>query len=64
MRTPSTIILLKMKQVYLFVQGNPMINHFIFICSLKLYGRNEKEIDTFVKTGKRVTGDIGMCFSK
>lgn len=34
------------------------------MCDLKLYGRDEKEINTCVKTTKLVTNAIGMWFGR
>ena len=38
------------------------VNHVLFIDGSKLYGRDDKKIDTLAEAPKFVTDDIGMCF--
>ena len=51
-----------MKQGYSFQKGKRNLNHLLFIDNLKLYGSNQNEINSLVRTVKIVTKDIGMKF--
>ena len=51
-----------MKQGYSFQKGKRNLNHLLFIDNLKLYGSNQNEINSLVRTVKIVTKDIGMIF--
>ena len=59
---PVTIILRTLKQGYSFGKGKERLNHLLFMDDLKLYGSNDKEIDSLVKVVKIVSGGIGMQF--
>ena len=37
-------------------------NHLLFMDDLKLFGKNEREIDSLVKTVQVISKDIGMEF--
>ena len=38
------------------------MNHLLFMDDLKLFGKNEREIDSLVKTVQVISKDIGMEF--
>ena len=45
---PLSLILRKAKAAYEFSGGKVKINHLLFLDELKLYSRNEKELDSLV----------------
>ena len=45
-----------------YVLGNVKVNHLLFMDDLKVVGKNEKEIDSLVKTVEVCSCDIGMEF--
>ena len=47
---PLSVILRKAMAVYEFSESKEKINHFLFTDDLKLYGRSEKRLDSFVQT--------------
>ena len=51
-----------MKQGYSFQKDKNKLNHFLFMDDLKLYGSNQNEIDSLVRTVKIVTKVISMKF--
>jgi len=55
-----TKILRKMRAGY--VLGNVKVNHLLFMDDLKVFGKNEKEIDSLVKTVEVFSCNIGMEF--
>ena len=61
---PLTLVLRRMKQGCSFQKGKSKLNHLLFMDDLKLYGSNQNEIDSLVRTVKIVTMDIGMKFGK
>ena len=42
--------------------GNVKVNHLLFMGDLKVFGKNEKEIDSLIKTVEVFSCDIGMEF--
>ena len=46
---PVTIIFRTLKQGYSFGKGKEKLSHLLFMNDLKLYGSNDKEIDSLVK---------------
>ena len=57
-----TIILRKMKAGYQFGTRRSSINHFLFMDDLKLYAKDEKQLDSLVNTVQIFSLDIGMEF--
>ena len=55
-----TKILRHMRAGYML--GNVKISHLLFMDDLKVFGKNEKEIDSLIKTVEVFSGDIGMEF--
>ena len=58
---PLTSILRKSKPGYKFTSGEK-INYLLFMDDLKLYGENEKALDSLVQTVRIFTSDIRMEF--
>ena len=59
---PLSFILRKVKAGYEFKGQEKMINHPLCTDDLKLYGKNEAQIDSLVKTLQLFGNDIGMEF--
>ena len=59
---PLSLILTKAKAAYEFSESKEKINHLLFMDDLKLYSRNEKGLDSLVKTVPVFSEDIGMEF--
>ena len=59
---PLTKVLRKIKAGYVIKEGNLKVNHLLFMDDLKLFGKNEREIDSLVKTVQVISKDIGMEF--
>ena len=55
-------VLRRMKQGYSFQKGESKLNLLLFMDDLKLYGSNQNEIDSLVRTVEIVTKDIGLKF--
>ena len=58
------MILRKAKAAYEFSGSKEKINHLLFMDDLKLYIRNEKELDSFVQTIRIFSKDIGTKFGR
>ena len=58
------LILRSIKQGYSFPKGETNLNHLLFMNDLKLYGSNQNEIDSVVKTVEIVTKDIAIKFHR
>ena len=56
------MILRKAKTAYEFSGSKEKISHLLFMDDLKLYSRNEKELDSLVQTILIFSKDIGMEF--
>ena len=61
---PLSLILRKAKTAYEFSGSKEKISHLLFMDDLKLYSRNEKELDSLVQTILIFSKDIGMEFGK
>ena len=59
---PLSMVLRKVKAGYNLGKENGTINHLLYMDDLKVYGKNEKEVDTLVNTVRLVSEDIGMQF--
>ena len=59
---PISLILRKAKAAYKFFGSKVKINHLLFMDDLKLYSRNEKELDSLVQTIRIFNKEIGMEF--
>ena len=59
---PLSLILRKAKEAYEFSGSKKKINHLLFLGNLKLYSRNEKELDSLVQTIHVFGVDIRMEF--
>ena len=59
---PLGLILNKCNAAYEFSGSKEKINHLLFKDDLKLYSRNEKELDSLVQTIRIFSKDIGMEF--
>ena len=59
---PLTKVLRKIRAGYVIKEGNLKVNHLLFMDDLKLFGKNEREIDSLVKTVQVISKDIGMEF--
>ena len=60
---PLTLVLRKVKAGYDLGDGNGVINHLLFMDDLKVYGKNQNQVDTLVQTIQVVTTDMQMEFS-
>ena len=47
---------------YQLEKNGAKVNHLLFMDSLKLYGKNDKEIDSLIKTVWQCSEDIKMEF--
>ena len=59
---PLSLLLRKVKASYEWGQGDFNINHLLFMDDLKLFGKNENQIDSLVQTVFVFSQDIGMEF--
>ena len=59
---PLTLVLRKTKVGYDMGKNGLRINHLLFMDDLKLYGKNESQIDSLVQTVRVFTEDIQMEF--
>ena len=59
---PLTHVLRKIKSGYEFTKSKKKINHLLYMDDLKLYAKNEKELDSLVQTVRVFSNDIGMQF--
>ena len=59
---PLTVVLRKTKAGYDLGGESGVINHLLFMDDLKLYGKNERQIDTLVQTVRIMSGDMRMEF--
>ena len=59
---PLSMILAKVKAGYDLGKGKASVNHLLFMDDLKLYGKNEKQLDLLVNTVRIFSEDIKMEF--
>ena len=59
---PLTKILQKCREGYEFKGKQLKINHLLFMDDLKLFGKDERQVDSLVKTVHTFSADIGMEF--
>ena len=59
---PLTSVLKTTKHGYEFAKNGEKINHLLYMDDLKLYAKNEKELDSLVQTVRLFSKDIGMDF--
>ena len=59
---PLSLVLRKVKAGYDLGKNKGIVNHLLFMDDLKLYGKNEKQIDTLLNTVRIFSKDIGMEF--
>ena len=57
-----SMILRKVSAGYEMTKDGCRINHLLFMDDLKLFAKNEKEIDSLVQTVRIFSDDIGMKF--
>ena len=57
-----SMVLRQMKVRYYLENRNGLINHLLSMDDLKLYGKNEKQVDNLVNTVRIFSRDIGMEF--
>ena len=57
-----TLVLREVKAGYVPGDGKEMINHLLFMDDLKIYGKNENQVDSLVPSVRIVTGDMRMEF--
>ena len=57
---PFTVILRKTESAYQFSSNKEKINHLLFMDDLKLYAKNEKDLESLVQTVRILGDDIGM----
>ena len=59
---PMSIVLRKCRAGYQFGRGQVKVNHLLFMDDLKLFAKDEMEIDSLVRTVCVLSEDIGMKF--
>ena len=59
---PLTSVLKTTKHGYEFAKNGEKINHLLYMDDLKLYAKNEKELDSLMQTVRVFSKDIGMDF--
>ena len=59
---PLTVLLRKIEAGYRFSGSRDKVNHLLFMDDLKLYGKDEEELDLLVSKVKEYSDDIGMQF--
>ena len=59
---PLTYVLRETKMGYQMEKGGPKLNHMLFMDDLKLFGKNNNEIDSLVQTVQQFSEDIKMEF--
>ncbi len=61
--TPLSIVLRICKGKYQLGKNADALNHLLYMDDLKLYGKDEREIDSLVNTVRVISKDIGMEFN-
>lgn len=59
---PLTLLLRRERMGYKFGSEKRNVNHLLFMDDLKLYGKNEEELERLVEVVKTFSNDIGMEF--
>ena len=59
---PLTVVLKGMMEGYKLKDGSGKVNHLLFMDNLKLFGKDEAQIESLVDTVQVVSSDIGMEF--
>ena len=59
---PLTVILHKSESASQFSSNKEKINHLLFMDDLKLYAKNEKDLDSLVQTVRIFSDQFGMEF--
>ena len=59
---PLTLLLRKVKLGYVLRNDQMRISHLLFMDDLKLYGKNEREIESLVQTVRIYSEDIAVEF--
>ena len=59
---PISLVLREVKAGYNLGDSKGKVNHLLFMDDLKLYGQNEKQVDSLVNTVRIFSKDIGMEF--
>ena len=59
---PLSMVLRQVKAGYDLGKRKGSLNHLLFMDDLKLFGKNEKQVDTLVNTVRIFSNDIGMEF--
>ena len=54
---------LKCTASYKYTKSQEKLNHLIYMDGIKLFSKNEKELETLIKTLRILSQDIGMEFS-
>ena len=62
MMIPLTLVLRHTKTSYELKKGGQKINHLLFMDDLKLFVKNEDQIDSLVNTARIISEDIKMEF--
>ena len=57
-----TLMLRKVRAGYDLDNWNGLVNHLLFMDDLKLYGRNESQLDSLIQSIRVVSEDISMEF--
>ena len=55
---PLSIVLRRVKAGYDLASRKGLLNHLLFMNDLKLYGKNEKQVDTLINTVRVFSSDI------
>ena len=59
---PLTYILRKSRPGYEFAKNGKKINHLLYMDDLKLFAKNEKDLDSLIQSVRVFSTDIGMQF--
>lgn len=59
---PVTHVLRETGMGYKLEKNGPMINHMLFMDDLKVFAKNDNEVDSLVQTIRQCSTDIGMEF--
>ena len=59
---PLSLILRKIRAGYDLGEGQGIVNHLLFMDDLKLYGKDENQIDSLIQFVRVISSDIGMEF--